>query len=411
MLIVPSRKFLPAAKRKLSVMNLIWLVWLTNHRNGAIEWICKHCVKDVQEAAAVATTKPIQLNLLYETGQQNASPPTQESEERAATAVLPLAHYKGPPKKILEATEGRIALPEGASNGHPKALGDSDLGRALRNTSDQHVPSNAKRPENSENAASQLNGWTLEARTIKQEFKGSILSAPRQNSFDAPPRQASVEQDGLIEDTRARSAASLQQAVGTNLKQLVGEAPAVAQPAPFMPAATNGFRRDPEPKLVRSPSFDTSMHTKRHISPFDPNADDLEDDGLSISLGKSLEKVQRASNTRTTSGKTQQLQETILSKPANMSGKKSLKHLTCYHWKQRGGCRYREDECQYAHYDTGMDEGKNTTCFWWWNTGHCKKSERECLYAHRDTGLYAKPPPGYVPQNRKSAVEIVPELR
>jgi hypothetical protein len=365
----------------------------------------------VQEAAAVATTKPIPLNLLHETGQQSASSPTQESKERAATAVLPLTHYKGPPKKSLEVTEGRIALPEGASTDHPKALGDSDLGRALRNTSDQRVPFNAEQPENSENTTSQFNGWTFEATTVKQEFMGANLSAPRQNSFDAPPRQASVEQDWFIEDTRARSAASLHQAAGTNLKQSVGEAPTVAPLAPPMPAATNGFRRDLEPKLVRSPSFDTPMHTKRHTSPFDMNADDLEDDGLSISLDKSLEKARRASNTRTTSGRTQQLQEAIPSKPVNMSGKKSLKHLTCYHWKQRGGCRYREDECQYAHHDTGMDEGKNTTCFWWWNTGHCKKSERECLYAHRDTGIYAKPPPGYVPQNRKSAVEIVPDLR
>ena len=171
-----------------------------------------------------------------------------------------------------------------------------------------------------------------------------------------------------------------------------------------------------EPRLTSGPKvsspasiFSREQHPKHHLSPFDLNTDDPGNDGLSISLDKSLEKVRRASNTRTTSGRTQQLQETILSKPANISGKKPLKHLTCYHWKQKGGCRYREDECQYAHYDTGMDEGKNTTCFWWWNTGHCKKSERECLYAHRDTGLYAKPPPGYVPQNRKSAVEISSE--
>jgi hypothetical protein len=365
----------------------------------------------VQEAAAAATTKPIGPNLLNETGQQRVSSPTQESEERAATAVSSLAHYKGLSKKNLEVTEGRIALAEGASTGHPKALGDSDLGRALRNTSDQRGLFNAEKPENSENAASQFNGWTFEARGIKEEFMEGIRSAPRQNSFDAPPPQKSVEQYGSIEDTRARSATSLQQAVGTNLKQSVGEALAVAQLPPSMSAATNGFREDLEPNLVRSPSFDTSTHPKHHLSPFDLNADDPEDDGLSISLDKSLEKVRRASNTRTTSGRTQQLQEPILSKPMNTSGKKSLKHLTCYHWKQKGGCRYREDDCQYAHHDTGMDEGKNTTCFWWWNTGRCKKSERECLYAHRDTGIYAKPPPGYVPQNRKSAVEIVPELR
>jgi hypothetical protein len=409
MLIVPFRKYLPAVKRKLSVVKFD-LVGLTHHRNGALEWICKHCVKNVQEAAAVITMKPISPHLLDETSQQRAPSPTQESEERAATAVSSSTYYKVPPKKRLEATEGRIALAEGASTGHPKALDDSDSGRALRNTSDQRVPFNAEQPESSENAAFQVNGWTFEARTMKQEFMGGIVSAPRQNSFDAPPPQASVEQYRPTEDTKARSAASLQQVVGTNLKQSVGEAPAVTQLAPFMSAATNGLRRDLEPNLVRSPSLDTSMRPKRHSSPFELNADDLEDDGLSISLDKPLEKDRRASNTRTTSGRTQQLQETIMSKPMNISGKKPLKHLTCYHWKQRGGCRYREDECQYAHYDTGMDEGKNTTCFWWWNTGHCKKSERECLYAHRDTGLYAKPPPGYVPQNRKSAIEIVPEL-
>jgi hypothetical protein len=293
----------------------------------------------------MTTTKPIKPDLLNETGQQRVSSPTQESEERAATAVSSLAHYKGPSKKSLEVTEGRIALAEEASTGHPKALGDSDLSQTIRNTSDQRVPFNAGQPENSGNAASRFNGWTSEARTIKQESMRGILSASRQNSFDAPPPQASVEQYGSIEDTRARPASSLQQAVGTNLKQSVGEAPTVAPLAPPMLAATNGLRRDLEPKLVRSPSFDTPMHTKRHTSPFDMNADDLEDDGLSISLDKSLEKARRVSNTRTTSGRTQQLQEAIPSKPVNMSGKKSLKHLTCYHWKQRGGCRYREDEC------------------------------------------------------------------
>lgn len=358
----------------------------------------------------MVTIKPIGLHLLDETGRQRASSPTKESEERAATAVSSLAPYKVPPKKSLEVTEGRIALAEGTSTGHPKVLGDSDLDRTSRNTSDQHVPFNAKRLENSENAAFQANGWTFETRTMKQEFMGDILLAPGQNSFNAPPPQASIEQYGLAEDTRPRSAVSLQQAVGTNLKQSVGEAPTVAQLAPSAPAATNGLRRDLEPNLVRGPSLDTSMHPKHHSSPFEPNADDPEDDGLSISLDKPIEKGRHASNMRTTSGRTLQLQETTLSKPVNISGKKPLKHLTCYHWKQRGGCRYREDECQYAHYDTGMDEGKNTTCFWWWKTGHCKKSERECLYAHRDTGIYAKPPPGYVPQNRKSAVEMVLEL-
>jgi hypothetical protein len=401
MLIVPSRKYLPTVKCKLSVMILEFLGWLTRHRNGALGWICKHCVKNVQEASAVVTMKPVGPHFLDGTGPQRASSPTPKSEARTTTTALSMAHDKGQSKKSLEAAES-IALTQGASPGHSKALGDSDLGRALRNTSEQ--------PENSEDAASQINGWASDTRTMKQEFTRGIPSAPGQDSLDAFPPQASVEQYGLNGDTRARSTASLQQAIGTNLKQSAGEALTLAQSVPSISTGTNGSRRAVLPTLVRSPSLDASTHPNPHSSPLELNTGDPEDDGMSIALDKSLEKVRRASNTRTASEKTHQGQETILSKPMTTFGKKSLKHLTCYHWKQRGGCRYREDECQYAHYDTGMDEGKNTTCFWWWNMGHCKKSERECLYAHRDTGTYAKPPPGYVPQNRKYAVGIMPNL-
>ena len=31
----------------------------------------------------------------------------------------------------------------------------------------------------------------------------------------------------------------------------------------------------------------------------------------------------------------------------------SVKHLTCFWWKEKGSCKYTEEECLYAHYDTG----------------------------------------------------------
>ena len=34
--------------------------------------------------------------------------------------------------------------------------------------------------------------------------------------------------------------------------------------------------------------------------------------------------------------------------------KPSVKHLECYYWKHRGRCRFSEEECLYAHHDTGM---------------------------------------------------------
>ncbi|RMZ91432.1 hypothetical protein DV736_g1323, partial [Chaetothyriales sp. CBS 134916] len=40
---------------------------------------------------------------------------------------------------------------------------------------------------------------------------------------------------------------------------------------------------------------------------------------------------------------------------AESSGKKksSVKHLTCFWWKERGKCRHSAEECLYAHHDTG----------------------------------------------------------
>ena|SRR5947209_4969994 len=35
-------------------------------------------------------------------------------------------------------------------------------------------------------------------------------------------------------------------------------------------------------------------------------------------------------------------------------GKPSVKHLTCFWWKEKGDCRFKEEHCLYAHHDTGL---------------------------------------------------------
>ncbi|KAL8662848.1 MAG: hypothetical protein Q9202_004362 [Teloschistes flavicans] len=103
-----------------------------------------------------------------------------------------------------------------------------------------------------------------------------------------------------------------------------------------------------------------------------------------------------------------------------VSGKK---HITCFYWAKNGTCRYTDDECAYAHYNTGVvahdpmrkqnitttskdndnsDDKVNTglplsksqTCFFWARNRKCNRSDEECSYAHYDTGTVARPPPG-----------------
>ncbi|KAL9594279.1 MAG: hypothetical protein Q9219_007119 [cf. Caloplaca sp. 3 TL-2023] len=102
-----------------------------------------------------------------------------------------------------------------------------------------------------------------------------------------------------------------------------------------------------------------------------------------------------------------------------VSGKK---HLTCFYWAKNGTCRNADDECAYAHYNTGIvahdpmrnqpylsdslsKDDKNTqnsglppsrslTCFFWARNRKCNRSDEECSYAHYDTGTIARAPPG-----------------
>ncbi|KAK7894240.1 hypothetical protein LTR67_005998 [Exophiala xenobiotica] len=40
---------------------------------------------------------------------------------------------------------------------------------------------------------------------------------------------------------------------------------------------------------------------------------------------------------------------------------------------------------------------KHLTCFWWWEKGHCRFSDEECLYSHYDTGHHTSAPRQVIP--------------
>lgn len=306
-------------------------------------------------------------------------------------------HQKGPQDIDTRVAEQRVTFPEATNNGHPETSAGFDSRQPARASISQNIPSSVEQLQNSGSSASQLNGRMADARIVKEESMTGITSTSMLNGSSSPPRHAPTEQNGSIHNTNSPSHIR----VGTDLAQLPNDTAAPRQPASVKTALTNGFGQDRRLTLGSSVSSETSTFGRNRAFRLDLDANHSGDDGTSTPPEKSQERPWNRSHLSTTTGELHQPQEPVLSKLEIQASKKALKRLTCYHWKQKGGCRYRDDECQYAHYDTGMDEGKNTTCFWWWKFGHCKKSERECLYAHRDTGLYAKPPPGYIPQKRK----------
>ncbi|KAL8835429.1 MAG: hypothetical protein Q9205_002665 [Flavoplaca limonia] len=116
-----------------------------------------------------------------------------------------------------------------------------------------------------------------------------------------------------------------------------------------------------------------------------------------------------------------------------VSGKK---HLTCFYWAKNGTCRYTSDECAYAHYNTGivahdpmhtqnvitekevnakelsgLPPSRSLTCFFWARNRKCNRSDEECSYAHYDTGTIARAPPGVTVFETTQAVDTVPPTK
>lgn len=47
------------------------------------------------------------------------------------------------------------------------------------------------------------------------------------------------------------------------------------------------------------------------------------------------------------------LPATVVPSPVTSVHPPSVKHLTCYFWAKNGNCKWSDDECLYAHHDTG----------------------------------------------------------
>ena len=326
-----------------------------------------------------------------------------------------MAAFSTRPRKTNDwntaATQERISLVEEDGGGLLNAPTDSGFRRAVWTARNQQVLSNVDQPQKRIGSPTDVDACIYEARAFKREAMGGILSAKMPDHFNPPLQHESTEHYESSVNNRRYSIDPSRKVSKTKLGELPSKAITVNETASWKPAAMNSFVQIHVPKLPSSRCFDPFPHKRDRASQIDSDGDEFEEGETTIWAENSPEIGRSTSDTTATTGRLQRLPETVPFKTESQPVKKSLKHLTCYHWKQRGGCRYREEDCQYSHYDTGLDEGKNTTCFWWWTTGHCKKSEKECLYAHRDTGLYAKPPPGYVPQNRKLSLVVLQELR
>ncbi|KAL8862393.1 MAG: hypothetical protein Q9178_001402 [Gyalolechia marmorata] len=126
-------------------------------------------------------------------------------------------------------------------------------------------------------------------------------------------------------------------------------------------------------------------------------------------------------------------EEDIVDRLPPVSGKK---HLTCFYWGQNGTCRYTKDECAYAHYNTGivahdpmhnqtittdresnaedlsgLPPSRSLTCFFWARNRKCNRSDEECSYAHYDTGTIARAPPGVTVFEPSTTVEVSPPTK
>lgn len=70
------------------------------------------------------------------------------------------------------------------------------------------------------------------------------------------------------------------------------------------------------------------------------------------------------------------------------------KGVTCHYWWTQGQCWLAEEQCLYAHRDTGIQRpdhrrpSKAWTCWKWLNEHNCPHSEQNCVYAHKDTGFH-----------------------
>lgn len=86
---------------------------------------------------------------------------------------------------------------------------------------------------------------------------------------------------------------------------------------------------------LSEPSFTTGYHHHQSPTPTAAQKASIVQSWRVIAPPKSSERSHKTSSSTTTN-----------SPP-------SVKHLTCYFWAKNGTCKWNDDECLYAHHDTG----------------------------------------------------------
>lgn len=370
--------------------------------SGPSEWTCKHCVTKQQEQGVRASSNSLSLGVDFLSSPQQAPRRDHESSPPLASAPAVSAHNPKSSVNLMAAenqrlyhTKEQMVLKEASINGLPNGPASSER-EGVRSVSDGRLI-DIRQVERYDPTPLVLDGSQPKLNAGQQDLDGSISSTGSSETLQTLLNNRSSESTN---DTSASSASSVWNSTTFKLG-LVGGNDGPTEAPRTRPALTNGLSSHQTPMRRGGLTLDTNMIN----SPCSPRAaPNIPKNSTVSSPSITASKSPTSLDDHLLPAKTNnvfKIREAELRNVPNHSfrsatGKIPQKHLTCYYWKSRGHCRYREEECQYAHQDTGRDVDMPTstkiTCYWWYQKGFCRKSDEECLYAHWDTGTYAERP-------------------
>ena len=256
---------------------------------------------------------------------------------------------------------------------------------ATRNIKEQQDALTIQQSQTPVALPSYIDGWNLEAGPLEQGSMGDILSA-----------QAPESPESLISVPT-----STETDIAINGGTVVPSTGPAVGPTTFELVSNGTLSETYDSSLTKEVSNDlphVNGNMEQDVLNDDGISDDLHLPAASTPNHRPLKSNRNSSASMNGDGGPQHSDPRTDSKPESRlpSGKIPQKHLTCYYWKTKGNCRYKEEDCQFAHYYTGIDvdmpSAKNTTCYWWWNNNFCRFSNEDCRFAHYDTGIYADRP-------------------
>ncbi len=280
--------------------------------------------------------------------------------------------------------EEEVRLGGGIADG-PEDVPSVSGSQATKNANEQQNAPAIQQSQTPGALPSHHERWNPEAEPLEQDLMGGILSA-----------QAPESPESLV-------------AVRTPIEMgtAVNDGTMVPSTDPALGLTTSKLGPTKTPNKTSHSSPTKELHNDQTHVNGDIEQDTLVDNAVPDALHlpassapdhRPLTNVRNSSASMNGDGGPQHSDPRRGSKPEPRlpSGKITQKHLTCYYWKTKGNCRYKEEDCQFAHYYTGLDvdmpSAKNTTCYWWWQNNFCRFSNDDCRFAHYDTGIYADRP-------------------